>query len=115
MCLFAARTRFVAGCLEPNTVTWRSAYHGLVRAVVRVTLDAATPSRVRRAAIDVEAGVGGRSSSVLAPGTPAPTSMTVTATAPGLPSAALIIPLSTDTADTPLAAAAASVASAWLE
>ena len=37
---------------------WKTSYHGLVRAIIRVNLDAASPDdvRARRIAIDLEAG-----------------------------------------------------------
>lgn len=99
------------GCLSPNQVAWREAYHGLARAVVRVTLDAATPDavRARRIAMEVDAGRGGRSSSSMPVGGTPPRAITVTASAPGLPPATLDIPLSVDPRDAPLAVAAASV------
>ena len=101
---------------DPNQAPWKPAYHGLVRAVVRVTLDAASPPEVRaaRLAMELQAGAGPRSSSILPVGSAAPTSMTVTASAPGLPVATLVVQLSVDPADAPLAAAAASVAAADL-
>ena len=45
-------------CHEPNQVAWHSAYHGLVRAVVMVTEDQASPAwhRARLHEIDVDAG-----------------------------------------------------------
>lgn len=115
---------FVAGvgngdpaCQEPSHAPWRSAYHGLARAIVRVTLDASgSPAeRALRAAVNVEAGRGaaGRSSTILlGPAGAAPTNITVTASAPGLPPATFVVPLSVDPADSVLAVAAASVGSA---
>jgi hypothetical protein len=97
--------------LDPNQASWRPAYHGLARAVVRVTLDAATPdaARARRLAMEVDAGKGPRSSAVMPIGGTPPTVLTVAASAPGLPTATLDIPLSVDPKDAPLAVAAASV------
>jgi hypothetical protein len=102
---------------EANQAAAHSTYHGLVRAVVRVTLDAASPDAVRamRATVDVDAGKGPRSSSVLPVGVTPPTRITVTASAPGLPDATIDIPLSTDPRDAPLAVAAASVRVASLQ
>ena len=41
-----------------HAVTWSAAYHGLVRAIVRVNMDAATPlsHRLRMREIDVDRG-----------------------------------------------------------
>ena len=41
-----------------HAVTWSAAYHGLVRAIVRVNMDAATPlsHRLRMLEIDVDRG-----------------------------------------------------------
>jgi hypothetical protein len=83
---------------------------GLARAFVRTTADYASPPALRRLmrAIDAEgtthvADPDDRSDV-------APTTLTVTATAPGLAPATLEIPLSTDAAkDSPFAAARASV------
>jgi hypothetical protein len=103
---------------EPNQVPWRTSYHGLVRAVLRSSLDAASPPAVRalRLLMEAQAGAGPRSSHILQPGQAPPTSLTVTASAPGLPAAQLTIPLSVDAAvDAPLAVAAASVGSAYLK
>ena len=108
----------VAGCgngdpanRDPNDAPWKPAYHGLVRAIVRVTLDAATPDavRARRLAIETDAGKGPRSSAVMPIGGSPPTRIVITATAPGLPPASITIPLSVDAKDAPLAVAAASV------
>lgn len=104
--------------LHPNTVPWRPAYHGLSRAILRVTLDArgSDGERALRRSLEAEAGAGPRSSSILPPGGTAPAAITVVATAPGLlPSAPLIVPVSVDPAAAPLAVAAASVRAAWLE
>ena len=102
--------------LDPNQVSWRPAYHGLVRAVVRSLLDAATPDaiRARRLAIEVDAGKGPRSSAIMPIGESPPISIVVTAMAAGLPPASLTIPLSVDFSDSPLAVAAASVGMADL-
>ena len=114
---------FVAGvgngdpaCQEPSQVPWRSAYHGLARAVVRVTVDASgSPAeRALRALVNPDAGRAARSSAVLlGPAASAPTSVTVTATAAGLAApATFTIPLSVDPKDSVLAVAAASIGSA---
>ena len=115
---------FVAGvgngdpaCQEPSQVSWRSAYHGLARGIVRVTVDASgsADERALRAQVNREAGMGAasRSSSILqGPASGAPTSITVQASAPGLAAASFTIPLSIDVQDSVLAVAAASIASA---
>ena len=97
--------------LDPNAAPWKSAYHGLVRAVVRGTLDAATPDAVRavRAAIELDAGKGPRSSAIMPVGATPPSRIVVSASAPGLAAVTLTIPLSVDARDAPLAVAAASV------
>lgn len=101
----------------PNPTPWRFAYHGLARAVVRSTLDAATPDmvRARRIAVDLEAGAGVRASRIMPVGGTPPTSLTVSASAPGLPTASIAIPLSVDQADAVAAVAAANVGVAALE
>ena len=115
---------FVAGvgngdpaCQEPSQASWRSAYHGLARAIVRVTVDASgsAADRALRAQVNVEAGRGAaaRSSTILqGAASGAPTSITVQASAPGLAPVSFVVPLSVDPADSVLAVAAASIASA---
>ena len=117
---------FVAGvgngdpaCQEPSQSSSRSAYHGLARGIIRVTVDASGPpaDRALRALVNVDAGNGAlsRASSILqGPASGAPTSITVTATAPGLATATITIPLSIDPKDSVLAVASASIASADL-
>jgi hypothetical protein len=102
--------------LDPNQATWRPAYHGLVRAVVRATVDAATPDavRARRLAMEVDAGKGPRSSAIMPVGGTPPTAIVVAATADGFAPATLTIPLSVDASDSPLEVAAASVGAADL-
>ena len=82
-------------CHEPNRATWRSAYHGLARAVVQVTENHATSDRDRILQIDAE---GNRrthivpSASDIAP----PSEIVVAATVEGLGSAKVVIPLTID-------------------
>ena len=118
----------VAGTATPTTlaiirapppplpqVSWRSAYHGLARGIIRVTVDASgSPAdRALRAQVNTEAGLAPRSSAILqGPSSAAPTSVVVTASAPGLASATYVIPLSVDVKDAVLAVAAASIGSA---
>ena len=117
----AAGPGLVVGCgsgdpadRAPNGAPWKPAYHGLVRAIVRGTVDAAGPAAARalRASIDVDAGAGPRASGYLPDGQAPPTEIVVTASAPGLRAAQLRIPLSVDWADSVWAAAAAGVGSA---
>jgi hypothetical protein len=100
----------------PNDVSWKPAYHGLARAIVRANVDGATPDAARalRASIDVDAGKGARSSGTLPVGQPPPTEIVVAASAAGLPVAQLTIPLSVDVADSPLEVARRSVGAADL-
>lgn len=112
---------FIAGvgngdpsCQEPSQVSWRSAYHGLSRAIVRVTVDASgtAAERALRASVNPDAGKGvaSRSSSVLQGlASVAPTSITVVASASGLSTGSFAIPLSIEPSDAVLAVASASV------
>ena len=98
-------------CKEPHQASWRSAYSGLARAVIKVTEDAASSAATRALirAIDVESG---RSTvAVLDPALPLPdTPITVRASAPGLGSATIAIAVSADAAlDGILATAKASL------
>ena len=92
----------------------RTTYHGLVRSVVRVTLDASgsTSDRSMLAYVNPDAGAGPRSSSIWQGSSHPPTSLVVEAVAEGLPLASLSLSLSTDPADAVLEVAAASIASA---
>ena len=104
---------------EPNRAPWHTAYHGLVRGIVQVSLDAtdtdAATATLRRQ-IELDAGMAnGQSSSVLASGATVPHEIVVSATSPGFPGAHLRIPLSTDPADAPMAVAARSVLTAALQ
>jgi hypothetical protein len=101
----------------PSPSSSRVTYHGLARAVVRATLDAATPDavRARRLFVELEAGGGPRSSSIMPVGGTAPTTLTVSVSAPGLPTASLAIELSVNAADAVPAVAAASVGAAAMQ
>jgi len=102
-------------CQEPSQSAWRSAYHGFARGIVRVTVDASGSSdeRALRATVNVDAGRAPRSSTILqGSAAAAPSSITVSASAPGLQTASFTIPLSIDVKDSVLAVAAASVSSA---
>ena len=91
-------------CHEPNKATWRSAYHGLVRAVVQVTENYATSDRDRILQIDSDAGKRTKiipSSSKIAP----PGEIVVSATVEGLTTSKLSIPLTTNMSESVLAVA----------
>lgn len=100
----------------------RPAYHGLARAIVRNTLVAigSDADRALMALVNLEAGAGPRSSFIMGAcgGTSGdcaiPTVIEVAASAPGLPTAVIAIPLSIDPADSVLATAAASVGVAYI-
>ncbi len=101
---------------EPNHAPSRAAYHGLVRAVVRVTQASAVAgggdgALALLAAVNVDAG-GGPASSAIKPLAGPPPLITVSASAPGLPAATLDIPTSVADADGVLAVAAANVLAA---
>lgn len=89
-------------------------FGGVAHALVQVALDCTSPARARMLAIDAD---GGARTQVLPPGTPCPTGavLTVAASAAGLPTVTIDIPLSGDSADTPLAAAVAGYDSAATE
>lgn len=81
-------------CHEPNNAPWHSAYHGLVRAVIRVTGTSARSAREREllARIDLD---GPMAAGVT---TPATEDIVVEATSEGLGSVRITIPVSTDAA-----------------
>jgi len=84
-------------CHEPNHASWRSAYHGLARAIVQVTEDHASPEqhRHRLLQIDTEGGVRTR---IVLPGihAEAADNIVVEASAPGLGSSTVTIPVTDD-------------------
>ena len=95
---------------EPNTAAWRSAFHGLVRGIVRVTMDAASAPAHRDLLIEVD-GAGGRGGITVVPsnGTAPTDPIVVEASAPGLTSSTVEIQVSTDVyADGVLAVASRS-------
>lgn len=104
-----------ASCHEPNHSPRRSSYHGLARAVIRVTVDAAgsLAERVLRSLINKDAGKGSRSSKIHSGTNAAAAEIVVSATAPGLEGAKLSIPLSVDERDSVLRVAEASVSAAY--
>lgn len=92
-------------CHEPNHVAWHSAYHGLVRGIIMVTKDEASSShqRHRMVSIDLDNSV------VVAPGDEgSETSIVVAASAAGLPTVQVSIPVSTDASASVMNSAAAS-------
>jgi len=102
-------------CLEPVKSSSRSAYHGLVRAILRSTEVAATSAQHRAALVRMHGGnwtIGGGMTVAAVngdvPGLPeAATEFVVSASAPGLDTVQLTVPLSTD-ADTDGVLASAS-------
>jgi hypothetical protein len=94
---------------EPNHSPSRVVYHGLVRGVIRVTQVSAVVGGGEDA-LDLLALVNTDATITKGGGTP---NITVTAYAPGLTGASLEIITSVDDKDSPLAAAAASVYSAY--
>jgi hypothetical protein len=99
---------------SPNAGPWRSAYHGLARAIVKAALAAVGSAEYRTtlAALSPDAGGAAGSAPVWLGAGPPPAFMTVTASAPGLQSASLNVSLSIDPADSVLAVAARSVGAA---
>merc|ERR1711976_512321 len=87
-------------CHEPNHASWRSAYHGLVRCIIRSTQTTALPEWNSLKIIDVDydheefTGDSG---------------ITVQATSPGLTSATIVIPVTNDLNELPVKVAARSV------
>jgi hypothetical protein len=103
---------------DPNHVQWKPAYHGLARAIFRVTIVAAgtASERAMTKATNIDAGAGPWSSSVhqgdIATISDFSSSFTVSAIAEGLPGGwvHLNVPLSVQPRDAPLNVAAANVA-----
>jgi len=102
------------GDRTPNHASSKACYHGLARAIFKVTIKAtgSAESRALEALVNPEAGMGPRSSSILLSEediNTLPNSFTVTASAEGLATATLQVPLSTNDSDSVLSVAAASV------
>ena len=84
-------------CHEPNQVTWRSAYHGLARALVQVTTDQASPPLHRKRLLQIDSD-GGVRTVVVPPGAQQPVAIIVVeASVEGLGSSVVSIPVSADT------------------
>ena len=96
---------------SPNAAPWKPAYHGIVRAIVRANV-VAVGDRALLAAVNVDAGVGTQTATILPNGSAPPTSMTITASAPGLAPVSVTVALSVNPQDEVLAVAAASVGAA---
>eukprot|EP00928_Gymnodinium_smaydae_P089297 TRINITY_DN73288_c0_g1_i1.p1 TRINITY_DN73288_c0_g1~~TRINITY_DN73288_c0_g1_i1.p1 ORF type:complete len:201 (+),score=5.98 TRINITY_DN73288_c0_g1_i1:42-605(+) len=92
-------------CHEPNQVPWRSAYHGLVRAIVQVTEDRSTSPAHRSRLLQIDRE-GGTRTYIAPPGdSVAPAAeIVVEAAVAGLGSTRVSIPVSSD-ADSVLAVA----------
>lgn len=95
---------------EPNHAVWHSAYHGLVRAVIQVTQDAASSEEHRSKLMFVDVD-GNRLTKIIDPKEPhlAPQDITVMASSPGLKSGTVVIPVSMDQQDGVLPTAQRSV------
>ena len=109
---------------QPNTVSWRAAFHGLARGLVQVTTDAASPDRDAVLEVDIDraaaaaASVGGGAVVTIVPtAVAAPTApIVVRASAPGLAASTVSIPVGADPAvDGVLAVAARSVELAFTD
>ena len=97
----------------------RASYHGLARAIIRSTVDAAgkDADRALRKLVNLDAGTGPGMASIELDADAAGASaggITVRASSPGLGSATLVIPTSTDPADAPLEAARQSIGTAYV-
>jgi len=81
---------------SPRDVGWVNGYHGLTRAFVRASMDAATPHwhRTRMLEIDVESGRDG-SATIAGALAPMASDIVLSASAPGLAPVQLTIPIST--------------------
>lgn len=97
----------------PSNSTTLPAYGGVARAIARVTsvVAGSVEERGLLALVNKDAGVGGSSWVFLgiAPPPGGGNSFTITATSPGLTPGVLVVPLSFDPQDAPLAVAAANV------
>jgi hypothetical protein len=103
-------------CHLPHQAHWRPAFHGLSRAVIKVTEDSSRLDRVLQLirVIDVESGQGAGTVKVYNPANPHPlVPIIVRASAPGLAAGTMTVPVSRDAAvDSVLASARASLMSA---
>ena len=98
-------------CHELNQNTWRSAYHGLARAIIQVTENRVSSDQERKRLLQVDSDPV-RRTRIVPPGEPsaAADTIVVEASSPGLKSAQVSIALSADMKDSVLA-----VAEKWME
>ncbi len=84
-------------CHEPNQVPWRSAYHGLARAIVQVTQDGSSSALHRKRLIQIDRD-GGILTRIVPPDakSAAPDVIVVEAAVDGLGKASVSIPVNTD-------------------
>ena len=84
-------------CHDPNHATWRSAYHGLARAIVQVTEDHATSPHHKRRLIEIDRE-GGIRTRIISPDERGASddSIVVQASVEGLGKAIVAIPVTTD-------------------
>ena len=84
-------------CHEPNQVPWRSAYHGLARAIVQVTEDHATSAEHRRRLLQIDRDGGVRTRIIPPEASISPDiEIVVEASVAGLGSSRVSIPVSDD-------------------
>ena len=84
-------------CHEPNQVPWRSAYHGLARAIIQVTEDRATSAQHRHRLLQIDKDGGGRTRIVPSGySKTAAEEIVVEASVAGLGSSRVSIPVSDD-------------------
>lgn len=91
---------------EPNVASERSAYAGLARAVVQVTVDAVSRGREQRSFVDADAAAADTTSTSIDAGVE---DIVIAASAPGLEGGRVTIPVSTELSDSVLAVARRSV------
>jgi hypothetical protein len=84
-------------CHEPNHVSWRSAYHGLARAVVQVTQDSSSSSLHRKRLMQIDRD-GGLRTLIVLPGDTSTrdTAIVVEASVDGLETSSVSIPVTSD-------------------
>ena len=84
-------------CHEPNQVSWRSAYHGLARAIVQVTQDDASSSLHRKRLMQIDRDGGIRTHVVPPQGTStADDAIVVEVSVDGLGTSSVSIPVTSD-------------------
>ena len=86
-------------CHEPNHATWRSAYHGLVRAFVQVTKDQSSSAMHRKRLLQID-GDGGMRTVIVPPGFETPLEdIVIEASVDKLGSSKVTIPVSSDSGE----------------